>query len=191
MANISSYADIWLTLMLGCDGWEIKAVDPLMLWDDNPAHKQKPMNTSFPLLFLSNPADPVTPLYSGVRMARKFVDAGLVEQLSEGHCTISTVSACTIEKIRAYLHEGKVPPNPKWGPEGREIEEGEWERCDSSEWPWKPFQGKRWMSNIASEGYVDAEEARAEARRLDAWKDVQGWAKDFLGYRVGETHGVF
>lgn len=95
MASLSSWADVWMTVMLGCEGWKIKAVDPPMRWDDHPAHKQKPIKTSHPLLFISNTADPVTPLKAGVKMARKFVDAGLVEQHSEGHCSLAAVSKCT------------------------------------------------------------------------------------------------
>jgi hypothetical protein len=46
LANKSSFADIWMTLMIGCDGWPIKAIDPPMRWDDQPTHKAKPINTS-------------------------------------------------------------------------------------------------------------------------------------------------
>lgn len=60
-----------------------------MNWDDHPAHKSKPIKTSFPLLFLSNTLDPVTPLSAAIKMSQKFVDAGLVEQKAMGHCTIS------------------------------------------------------------------------------------------------------
>jgi hypothetical protein len=30
-----------------------------MDWDDNPAHGSEPIRTSFPILFISNSADPV------------------------------------------------------------------------------------------------------------------------------------
>ncbi|KAF2835013.1 alpha/beta-hydrolase, partial [Patellaria atrata CBS 101060] len=133
LSKHSSFADVWVSVMMGCDGWEIEAEDPPMRWDDHPVHKPKPIKTFFPVLFLSNSADPVTPLAAGVLMARKFVDAGLVEQESGGHCSISTVSQCTIQKVREYFHEGKVPPHPS------KLEDAEWTRCSADEWPWQPY----------------------------------------------------
>ncbi|PMD59534.1 alpha/beta-hydrolase [Hyaloscypha bicolor E] len=170
MSNSSSFADIWMTLMIGCDGWKIEAVDPPMRWDDHPAHKLKPIKTSFPLLFISNSADPVTPLFAGVKMAKKFVGAGLIEQESEGHCSISTVSKCTIEKVRAYFTEGKVPSPPVEGGKGRELLDGVWDRCERDEWPWKPFDGKEYMAKRGMGAAV-------EAKRLRAWKEMQEAAR--------------
>jgi hypothetical protein len=131
MSSISSWSDVWMTLMVGCDAFGIETKDPPMRWDDNPAHKLKPIKTSFPLLFLSNSADPVTPLRAGVKMAKKFVDAGLIEQKSEGHCSISAASNCTVAKVRAYFSEGKVPPPPIQGGKGRELKDGKWDRCEA------------------------------------------------------------
>ena len=102
-----------------------------MRWDDHPAKKPKPIKTAFPVLFISNRADPVTPLYAGVKMAEKFVDAGLIEQESEGHCSISAVSKCTINKVRAYFIAGLVPPPPVKGGNGRELVDGKWDRCEA------------------------------------------------------------
>jgi len=94
-----------------------------------------------------------------VSTAHKFAGAGLVEQQSEGHCSISTVSACTIQKVRAYLYEGKIPNPPVWGPEGKEIEKGQWETCERSEWPWKPFIKHEWMrEQVQQRGHGNYEE---------------------------------
>lgn len=152
--------------MLGCDGWNIVPTDPPMRWSDHPAHKPKPIETFFPLLFISNTLDPVTPLKAGVKMARKFLHAGFIEQKSEGHCSITCGSLCTIKNIRAYLREGKVPPIPEWGPDGREIEEGKWQRCERDDWPW--------MERVwAAEGVlIENVERLAEFRMLEAWKHV-------------------
>lgn len=129
-----------MDVALACDGWEVESRDPPMRWDDQPAKRQKPIKTSFPVLFLSNSHDPVTPLYAGVKMATKFEGAGLVEQRSEGHCTIASVSLCTIGKIRAYLNDGIVPPPPILKKEG-DFSEGEWDICEANEYPWKPYRG--------------------------------------------------
>jgi hypothetical protein len=162
MLNTSSFADVWMGLMLGCDSWDISPRDPPMRWDDHPAHKQKPINTSFPVLFIGNTYDPVTPLKAAVKMANKFVDSGLIEQNSEGHCSVAVVSICTIKKIRAYFTEGKVPNhsgNVSWA-------DGNWEVCEADEWPWHPFDGEAMLA--ASE-----EDTTANVESLNAFKEMQ------------------
>jgi hypothetical protein len=146
--------------MIGCDGWGIKSTDPPMRWDRHPAHRQKPINTSFPLMFISNTADPVTPLFAGVKMAGKFVGAGLIEQKSEGHCSLSTVSLCTLNKVADYFLNGTVPAVPKWGPDGG-LEGGGWDTCERNQ---HPFQTdlKEGLSTISAR----------DIKLLDAWKNV-------------------
>jgi hypothetical protein len=146
-----------MSIMVGCDSWNIEAVDPPMRWDDHPAHKQKPINTSFPVLFVSNTLDPVTPLSAGIAMARKFVDAGLIEQKSEGHCSLAAVSKCTIKKLRAYFLVGQVPSHPS--------ALGAVEKCEADEWPFHPFRGDPFAAN--------SEEERAEIERMMAFKELQ------------------
>lgn len=81
MAIVSSFADVMINVDLPCNGWKISsAIQPKPLFDSEMA-----INASFPLLFISNSFDPITPLRNGVNMARKFTDAGLVEQEGEGH----------------------------------------------------------------------------------------------------------
>ena len=162
MSNLSSWSDIWMTLMIGCDAYDIEIKDPPMRWDDNPAHKQKPIKTSYPLLFLSNSHDPVTPLHAGLKMAKKFVNAGLIEQQSEGHCTLAAASKCTTNAVKAYFSEGKVPPPPTFG--GKALEDGTWVKCEADEWPFHPHQA-------ASQ--PRSEEAMAEMETMNAMKEVQ------------------
>ncbi|KAI2464871.1 alpha/beta-hydrolase [Annulohypoxylon bovei var. microspora] len=135
MANFSSFADVWMNVgfNLGCNGWDIETKDPPMRWDDHPAHKQEPIETSFPVLFLSNHFDPVTPLRSALKMTRKFSQASIIEQKAEGHCTVSCISLCTIGHIQAYLDKGILPPAPKFDSD----DEGEWTTCACDEKPWK------------------------------------------------------
>jgi hypothetical protein len=166
MAGYSTFADVWMSLMVGCDAWGIKAVDPPMDWDDHPEHKWKPVNTSFPVLFVSNTHDPVTPLGAGVKMALKFEDAGLIEQRSEGHCSLAAVSICTITKLRAYFREGTVPSHPIEGGKGRELVDGKWDRCDADEWPFHPYDSKDFRAKRGGG-------CHAEIESMDAWKNMQ------------------
>jgi len=163
MSNVSSWADVWMTGMIGCEAWPIKAIDPPMDWDDHPAHSPKPIKTSHPILFISNTYDPVTPLAAGLKMAKKFVNAGFLEQQSEGHCSIfSAVSRCTAEKVRAYIRTGEVPPSPV---EGSENSESKWEKCQADEWPFHPYD----RSNFVATNDIEA----AEIQRMDAAKLIQ------------------
>ncbi|KAJ5050550.1 uncharacterized protein L3040_002427 [Drepanopeziza brunnea f. sp. 'multigermtubi'] len=173
MAQESSWADVWMTVMIACDAYPVQATDPPMRWDDHPPHRADPVPTAFPLLFLSNTADPVTPLAAGVKMARRFVAAGLVEQRSMGHCSIAAVSGCTIRKIRAYLREGVVPPHPVRGRRGRELVDGKWDRCSADEYPWKPFAGGITVAEPGTEPGTGEGEVEAEVSSMRAMKEVQ------------------
>jgi hypothetical protein len=167
-----------MTVMLGCQGWDIKAVDPPMRWDDHPAHKQKPIKTSYPLLFISNTADPVTPLKAGVKMARKFVDAGLIEQQSEGHCSLAAVSRCTNSKIRAYLGSDKVPPPPVEN--GKGWIDGRWEKCDADEWPFHPYDGSEFMAKYGSQAAEDSDRMTAVKEVQDGFSKMKLWGQPRL-----------
>ncbi|KAK3682956.1 TAP-like protein-domain-containing protein [Podospora appendiculata] len=139
MSRISQFADVWMEIMLQCNGWDI-AFSPNSPWASSPPstnnnhHNQ--IKTSFPLLFLSNTYDPVTPLAAAVKMALKFQHAGLLEQKSQGHCTTSTASRCTAQVIRDYVWHGKVPPAPVV--DGDKYLEGDWDLCEADERPWRP-----------------------------------------------------
>ena len=164
-----------MEVFLSCDGWEVESRDPPMRWDDHPAKRQKPINTSFPVLFLGNSHDPVTPLFAAVKMATKFAGSGLVEQRSEGHCTLAAVSLCTIAKIRAYLNEGKVPPPPTLSKDG-DFSAGQWDVCEANEHPWKRYTGPGLgvdESQVRSDGTVGAAQLDYETYKLiRAFNDI-------------------
>jgi hypothetical protein len=65
--------------------------------------------TSNPLFFLSTILDPITPLRSADKMAKRFGGASLLIQKSVGHTTINSVSECTSEYLRAYFDDGLLP----------------------------------------------------------------------------------
>lgn len=176
MANISSWADVWMTVMLGCEGWKIEAVDPPMRWDDHPAHKQKPIKTSHPLLFISNTADPVTPLKAGIEMSKKFLNAGLIEQQSEGHCSLAAVSKCTINKVRAYFITGEVPPPPV--ETGKQWRDGKWVKCVADEWPFHPYDGREFLAQRGIEVAADAKRMTAAKEMQDNFGKFLFWGQD-------------
>jgi hypothetical protein len=142
LSRVSSFADIFMNVGLPCNGWSIQPINP-PLWTTDPDHwnETSQINTSFPLLFVSNTYDPITPLRAGIGMAQRFHGAGFIEQEGEGHCSIVEISFCTISKVRAYLRDGIVPPAPKLK-NGEHVREGIWERCETDEWPWQPLHGQ-------------------------------------------------
>ncbi|KAJ2988286.1 hypothetical protein NUW58_g4058 [Xylaria curta] len=135
-ASYSWFADVWFGTEsnIGCNGWEIETKDPPMKWNDQPSHQSKLIETSFPILFISNTLDPVTPLDDALTMTRKFANASIVEQQALGHCSLSCVSTCTITHLQAYLNDGVVPPPPKF--ESNSSNGGQWPKCECFDKPW-------------------------------------------------------
>lgn len=177
MANTSQFADIWMGLMMRCNGWDI-SVPPR-----NPADpwavaardgKEGQIETANPMLFLSNTYDPVTPLYAAVKMALKFKGAGLLEQQGNGHCTISTVSRCTAKVVREYVASGKVPPPPT----GVDAAfKGEWSRCGVDEAPWRSVGA----SEVAAWGVEERELAEGWQRVQKVMGEMKRWVGDGQG----------
>ncbi|KAK3317029.1 TAP-like protein-domain-containing protein, partial [Apodospora peruviana] len=126
MAEFSDFADILSTLLLQCNGWDISSSPPAA-----SSNSEGQVKTDFPMLFLSNTHDPVTPLYAAVKTALKFKDAGLVEQKAQGHCTLSSSSRCTAKRVQDYVLHGKVPPAP--AVEGDDLLGGEWTQCEADD----------------------------------------------------------
>ncbi|KZV81214.1 hypothetical protein EXIGLDRAFT_686220 [Exidia glandulosa HHB12029] len=100
MARLSSFADMW-TAHAQCAAWKVRPVE----------RYNSPFvgNTSFPMLFIGNTADPVTPLWAAMKMAKGFKDAVVLTQNSPGHCSIAAASLCTAKYIRAYFRDGTLP----------------------------------------------------------------------------------
>jgi hypothetical protein len=67
----------WAVVRMGCAGWKIR---PQGLVYNGPISG----NTSWPLLFLGNSADPVTPVRNAHKMAKAFEGSVVLEQNSEG-----------------------------------------------------------------------------------------------------------
>ncbi|TVY81281.1 putative hydrolase [Lachnellula suecica] len=65
--------------------------------------------TAEPILVLSTTWDPVCPLVSAKKAHNSFEGAGLVEQKSYGHCSISMPSLCTAKHVHRYFNDGVLP----------------------------------------------------------------------------------
>lgn len=98
-----SAGDLWAIHQMKCAAWNINAV---YKWGDDDRFGG---NTSHPILWISNTADPVTPLNSGRIMARRFPGSVVMVQDSPGHCSLSTPTPCTIKIARDYFQTGTLP----------------------------------------------------------------------------------
>jgi hypothetical protein len=175
-----------MMINMGCAGWDIDWQDPPMLSE----HKREPIKTDFPVLFLSGHHDPVTPLQAALNMTRKFAGASIVEQKSEGHCTLACTSLCTIKHIRAYLNEGKLPPSPKFdGPYS-----GEWTTCECRQEPWNRQHNQPSESSLRGAGPHNQQQnddplrgrTIEETEWMRGWNDVSGvFASQFMNTQFG------
>lgn len=154
-----------------CVGWDIGRKDPPSFdWGKlGNATTSGPLNTSFPLLFVSNTRDPITPKRSGLHQARRFAGAGFVEQVSEGHCSIAAASLCTMRNIAGYLNHGIVPSPPRFdddaeGGVGAPMT-GKWTVCEADEYPWKQSGTAAASGTDESDGFSEQDVARIQAMR--------------------------
>lgn len=180
MAATSQFADIWIGLMMQCNGWDISWHADQKPWPSSlSSATDDTIDTAFPVLFLSTTYDPVTPLRAAVKMALKFKGAGLLEQESQGHCTISTVSRCTARAVRDYVDRGKVPAAPTVG--DTQLFTGEWTRCAADEVPW----------GAGSAGAEQVEVETAEEREMaEGWRQVQRVMDKMKRWGVEEQKGL-
>ncbi|KAI9905004.1 hypothetical protein N3K66_001533 [Trichothecium roseum] len=93
-------------------------------------------DTAFPILFIGNLADNVTPLQSAWNNSAKFPSSRVLVQNSYGHATLSAALTCTAKHIRAYFQDGALPESgtecePDYDlfemPREDQGDQGEWE----------------------------------------------------------------
>lgn len=102
LAQLSKSAGATMAnMLLDCVGWTVDAK-----WRFDGPFKG---NTSFPILFIANMADNVTPLRSAQQNAQGFPGSVIMIQDSYGHTSINTPSKCTAKTIRAYFQNGTLP----------------------------------------------------------------------------------
>jgi TAP-like protein len=94
--------DLWTTINMPCSNWDLRAA-----WKCNKTISAD--STSYPILWLSNTRDPVTPLRNAQKMSKKFPGSVVFGQDGDGHCTIASPSSCTIRGIRSYFQGTGLP----------------------------------------------------------------------------------
>ncbi|EJC97829.1 uncharacterized protein FOMMEDRAFT_149336 [Fomitiporia mediterranea MF3/22] len=94
------FAGTWFANQL-CSGWTLRAEDRF-----NGSFVK---NTSYPLLFIGNTADPVTPLANAMKMSKGFENSVLLTQNSSGHSSLAAASPCTFQAVSAYFANGTLP----------------------------------------------------------------------------------
>ncbi|KAF9475280.1 alpha/beta-hydrolase [Pholiota conissans] len=98
MVHASDWADVWAGSLIACQGWP----------KFPKTNFRGPFggNTSHPILFIGNTADPVTPLWGARKMSKVFNGSAVLTQDSAGHCSLSAPSLCTAKHIRLYFATG-------------------------------------------------------------------------------------
>ncbi|KAL5439198.1 hypothetical protein PMIN07_007240 [Paraphaeosphaeria minitans] len=90
--------DSWATVSLLCRKMDIVPPES-QRFNGLPGAKE----TSFPLLFIGNTIDPITPIAGARKMSDLFPGSVLLTQDSIGHTSLAASSACTSHNVQQYL----------------------------------------------------------------------------------------
>ncbi|KAK0457508.1 TAP-like protein-domain-containing protein [Desarmillaria tabescens] len=97
--GVSPFAFMLMTQRIACSGWKFHREDGFTVGG----------NTSYPILFIGNTADPVTPLSSAKKTSSAFPGSVVLTQNSSGHTSLVASSSCTHAYARAYFQNGTLP----------------------------------------------------------------------------------
>ncbi|KAJ6470603.1 TAP-like protein-domain-containing protein [Mycena vitilis] len=99
MGKTSSWGSLLASIRIMCSGWP----------DIPKKHFQGPVtgNTSFPMLFIGNTADPITSLAK--KMSEAFPGSVVLTQDCPGHTSLAAPSTCTWGHLREYFYNGILP----------------------------------------------------------------------------------
>ncbi|KAI5275952.1 hypothetical protein E4T47_01072 [Aureobasidium subglaciale] len=110
--------DIWAALRMYCIHYPLRPqyryTGP---WEASPA---------YPVLFIGNTMDPVTPAINAHKMAKRMTDSVFLLQDSPGHTSLAAYSKCTTRYVKEYFQRGSLPSvnttceveEKPFGPEG-------------------------------------------------------------------------
>ncbi|KAF4466572.1 Tripeptidyl aminopeptidase [Fusarium albosuccineum] len=90
-------------LRLECAQWRFDAAEKV---DTNNLRNVK---TSFPILFVNSPYDPITPLIGAWASSARFRESRVVVHEGVGHSFTAHPSNCTNEIVRRYFDDGEMP----------------------------------------------------------------------------------
>ncbi|PBK88208.1 alpha/beta-hydrolase [Armillaria gallica] len=97
--GISPFAFWLMTQRIGCSGWKFHREDRFTVGG----------NTSYPILFIGNTANPITPLSSAKKTSSAFPGSVVLTQNSSGHTSLVASSTCTYAYAQAYFQNGTLP----------------------------------------------------------------------------------
>ncbi|KAK0191837.1 Alpha/Beta hydrolase protein [Armillaria mellea] len=105
--DISPFAFALMTQRISCSGWKFRRENRFTVG----------ANTSYPILFIGNTADPLTPLSSQVSpfhaqartTSSAFPGSVVLTQNSSGHTSLVASSACIYAYAKAYFQNGTLP----------------------------------------------------------------------------------
>ncbi|KIY61220.1 alpha/beta-hydrolase [Cylindrobasidium torrendii FP15055 ss-10] len=105
--KFSSFSDILLTTETAC-GLSVWKVRPEATFrDPGPIAAD---NTSFPILFIGNTLDPVTPLSARAKtVSANFPGSVVLTQNSGGHSSVTSPSSCSRKYVMDYFLKGSLP----------------------------------------------------------------------------------
>jgi hypothetical protein len=113
MFTHSRFGDVWMDMNIVCNGWSINntkhAMNRVSTWRSQGGEKSGRILTAFPILFVGNSFDPVTPLADAISMAEVFQDSMVLKLKAPGHTSIATRSLCFVYALRNYLRSATLP----------------------------------------------------------------------------------
>ncbi|THU82258.1 alpha/beta-hydrolase [Dendrothele bispora CBS 962.96] len=91
----------------GCEYWPVEGPERFVgPWNAS--------NLENPLLIISNTADPITPISSGLLINSLMPKSStMIIQNGPGHCSSALPSLCTIKTVRSFF-AGEIPKNGTW-----------------------------------------------------------------------------
>ncbi|KAI0599616.1 alpha/beta-hydrolase [Biscogniauxia sp. FL1348] len=105
-------------------------------------------NTSFPILFVANTADNITPLVSARNNSQGFPGSVILVQNSYGHTSLSAASSCTAGYIYSYFQNGTLPaPGTTCEPDMLPFEETQANIADALTVAVRRLSKSNWLFN--------------------------------------------